>query len=266
MNGRYDFGLVDAPILSSVEVDGVVLCDCQVVVPHSSSELPLDSGPWVAQSIGQACREECTGQARHSTLFPLLSGVACSTTREGGLDVACPKTATTATTATIDQTSPAELASGCPPASRASTGRESGCGGSQRSRGGPSNQGVPGGRKLAACRRGGRPGRCLNDASIRRLVQRGSLRSGVAELGECGGQGRDRTADLAVFSRTLYRLSYLPAGLGGGERLRSATAVPTGFEPATSALTGPLIPACLAVTHLHDSWVSVKKAQLRDRF
>jgi hypothetical protein len=43
------------------------------------------------------------------------------------------------------------------------------------------------------------------------------------------------------------------------------TAVPTGFEPATSALTGPLIPARLAVTHLHDSWESVKKAQLSAR-
>jgi hypothetical protein len=32
------------------------------------------------------------------------------------------------------------------------------------------------------------------------------------EVAVCGGQGRDRTADLAVFSRTLYRLSYLPGG------------------------------------------------------
>jgi hypothetical protein len=36
---------------------------------------------------------------------------------------------------------------------------------------------------------------------IPRLVQRGSPTSEAAELDECGGQGRDRTADLAVFSR-----------------------------------------------------------------
>ena len=58
----------------------------------------------------------------------------------------------------------------------------------------------------------------------------------------------------------------LPArGRRGRERPRSATAVPTGFEPATSALTGPLTPARLAVTHLHDPWESVKKAQLSAR-
>ena len=33
---------------------------------------------------------------------------------------------------------------------------------------------------------------------------------GRPDQARCGGQGRDRTADLAVFSRTLYRLSYLP--------------------------------------------------------
>ena len=31
-----------------------------------------------------------------------------------------------------------------------------------------------------------------------------------SDLRKPSGQGRDRTADLAVFSRTLYRLSYLP--------------------------------------------------------
>jgi hypothetical protein len=39
-----------------------------------------------------------------------------------------------------------------------------------------------------------------------------------ARVGPCpvvGGEGRDRTADTAVFSRVLYRLSYLPrSGLG----------------------------------------------------
>jgi hypothetical protein len=42
-------------------------------------------------------------------------------------------------------------------------------------------------------------------------------------------------------------------------------AVPTGFEPATSALTGPLIPVRLGMTYLHDPWERVKKAQLSAR-
>ena len=45
------------------------------------------------------------------------------------------------------------------------------------------------------------------------------------------GEGQDRTADTAVFSRVLYRLSYLAADT-------ACIAVPTGFEPAFSALTG----------------------------
>jgi integrase len=40
------------------------------------------------------------------------------------------------------------------------------------------------------------------------------------------GEGQNRTADTAVFSRVLCQLSYL------------APAVRTGFEPATSTLTG----------------------------
>jgi hypothetical protein len=66
------------------------------------------------------------------------------------------------------------------------------------------------------------------------LSRRNTARSAI-----CGGQGRDRTADLAVFSRTLYRLSYLPSRPGlRVESLGPTPAVPTGFEPATSALTG----------------------------
>ncbi len=67
-----------------------------------------------------------------------------------------------------------------------------------------------------------------------------------AAYGE-GGQGRGRTADLTIFSRALYQLSYL-TGLGS----RRAAAKPvrnrparmpagaelTGFEPATFTLTG----------------------------
>ena len=75
------------------------------------------------------------------------------------------------------------------------------------------------------------PQGCLNPG----LVQRGDSARYGAELDVPGGQGRDRTADLAVFSRTLYRLSYLPGGPG---LVASVRAVPTGFEPATSALTG----------------------------
>src|SRR4029453_19506050 len=44
-----------------------------------------------------------------------------------------------------------------------------------------------------------------------------------------GGQGRGRTADLPIFSRTL-----VPTELPG----RDVSAVLTGLEPATSALTG----------------------------
>jgi excisionase family DNA binding protein len=44
-------------------------------------------------------------------------------------------------------------------------------------------------------------GTCLNDASISRIVQRGSATGHAVDLGERGGQGRDRTADLAVFSQ-----------------------------------------------------------------
>jgi hypothetical protein len=33
-----------------------------------------------------------------------------------------------------------------------------------------------------------------------------------------GGQGRYRTADLAIFSRALYQLSYLTGGAGRADR------------------------------------------------
>ena len=64
-----------------------------------------------------------------------------------------------------------------------------------------------------------------------------------------GGQGRGRTADLTIFSRALYQLSYLtgqPAGAAGAggpgdaqpAGTRPAGAELTGFEPATFTLTG----------------------------
>jgi len=40
----------------------------------------------------------------------------------------------------------------------------------------------------------------------------------------CGAEGQNRTADTAIFSRMLYRLSYL--GVVGG----------TGLEPVTSSV------------------------------
>jgi hypothetical protein len=67
------------------------------------------------------------------------------------------------------------------------------------------------------------------------------------------GQGRDRTADLTIFSRALFRLSYLTRdrpgldaapGLMPPEALRKThpglgrCAELTGFEPATFTLTG----------------------------
>src|SRR3954463_5101437 len=60
--------------------------------------------------------------------------------------------------------------------------------------------------------------------------------TGVSTGGRCskpgerlGGQGRGRTADLPIFSRTL-----VPTELPG----QGLLAVLTGLEPATSALTG----------------------------
>jgi integrase len=51
----------------------------------------------------------------------------------------------------------------------------------------------------------------------------------------CGGQGRDRTVDLPIFSRTL-----VPTELPGREVEVGdfELATPTGLEPATSAVTG----------------------------
>ena len=59
--------------------------------------------------------------------------------------------------------------------------------------------------------------------------------------GVCG-QGRGRTADLTIFSRALYQLSYLTGVFVHLERQRpgspAVVAELTGFEPATFTLTG----------------------------
>ena len=51
------------------------------------------------------------------------------------------------------------------------------------------------------------------------------------------GEGQNRTADTAVFSRVLCQLSYL-AGDDAPPPEDGGSAVRTGFEPAISALTG----------------------------
>ena len=66
-------------------------------------------------------------------------------------------------------------------------------------------------------------------------------RSTGPDLRVCGGQGRGRTADLPIFSRTL-----VPTELPGRTRDEDGRlnrplllgATPTGLEPATSAVTG----------------------------
>jgi hypothetical protein len=54
------------------------------------------------------------------------------------------------------------------------------------------------------------------------------------------GQGQNRTADTAVFSRVLCQLSYLAPGEEPRPNRTGppAAARPTGFDPAISALTG----------------------------
>jgi hypothetical protein len=61
----------------------------------------------------------------------------------------------------------------------------------------------------------------------------------ASELGVSGGRDRRRSGDLTLFRRALYQLSY-PTGQPGPARpggLNLAADL-TGFEPATSALTG----------------------------
>ena len=76
----------------------------------------------------------------------------------------------------------------------------------------------------------------------RRASGRGlQIRWQACDLRGWGGQGRGRTADLPIFSRTL-----VPTELPGRDPLATGTAVgdrcggatPTGLEPATSAVTG----------------------------
>ena len=96
---------------------------------------------------------------------------------------------------------------------------------------------VPGDHQDAAAGRGRATVRAENpDVSDRRGPSTSRTPTSVSAGGRCskpgeglGGQGRGRTADLPIFSRTLVPTE-LP-GLG-------IAAVLTGLEPATSALTG----------------------------
>ena len=56
----------------------------------------------------------------------------------------------------------------------------------------------------------------------------------VGHVLAAGGEGRDRTADTAVFSRVLYRLSYLPDLARG---LRSVPEPQTGERAVSDSLT-----------------------------
>src|SRR5579863_2199690 len=56
-----------------------------------------------------------------------------------------------------------------------------------------------------------------------------------AGSGADGGRDRRRSGDLTLFRRALYQLSYPTVAR---PRTRSEAAVLTGFEPATSGLTG----------------------------
>ena len=53
-----------------------------------------------------------------------------------------------------------------------------------------------------------------------------------------GAERRNRTADTAIFSRLLYRLSYLGKPIKGGPGFPGPVAGATGFEPAISCVTG----------------------------
>ena len=55
-----------------------------------------------------------------------------------------------------------------------------------------------------------------------------------------GGSERDRTVDLAIFSRSLYQLSYraMNSQKTQTNRARPFPATPAGLEPVTSAVTG----------------------------
>ena len=115
---------------------------------------------------------------------------------------------------------------------------------------GPISGAAGGGRARCGWRPGLVVGRLVHEYSVRVLrstVHRHEAQSlpksrRPAQCGERGGQGRVRTGDLSLFRRTL-----LPTELPGqcwdyqhksGDEDITASATPTGLEPATSAVTG----------------------------
>ena len=66
-----------------------------------------------------------------------------------------------------------------------------------------------------------------------KTVRLSARRNYPVSRGKCGGQGRGRTVDLPIFSRTL-----VPTELPGLVSGKPDLATLTGLEPATSALTG----------------------------
>jgi hypothetical protein len=64
----------------------------------------------------------------------------------------------------------------------------------------------------------------LADPSLRFGIVAGGCRPDSRYFGDDGAQGRDRTADTAIFSRMLYQLSYLgPRFSAGRHRERRVT-------------------------------------------
>ena len=59
----------------------------------------------------------------------------------------------------------------------------------------------------------------MSDDGCREQLPKRLRVSGSAHQQKSGAQGRDRTADTAIFSRMLYQLSYLGAPASAGERL-----------------------------------------------
>src|SRR4051812_15878066 len=81
-------------------------------------------------------------------------------------------------------------------------------------------------RKCASCERSSKADRSGTLVAREGHEKSPGQRPQGRDQGFCGGRDRRRSGDLALFRRALYQLSY-PTG-----------AVLTGFEPATSGLTG----------------------------
>ena len=72
----------------------------------------------------------------------------------------------------------------------------------------------------------------------RRKKEKEEEKENPARAGLGGGSERHRSADLTIFSRTLYQLSYRALEQKTQANLGSHSATPAGLEPVTSAVTG----------------------------